>query len=94
MDESLSVDEQKAKLSDAKAFIQEWFRHPITVELMRESLEQENGLIQTITQLPVDSFDRIAPLVEAKGELRGVRRWRGLVDEKIREIEEQLKELQ
>jgi hypothetical protein len=93
MDESLSRDEQKAKLLDAKAFIQEWFRHPITVELMKENLQQETGLIQIITQMPVDSFDRIAPLVEAKGELRGIRRWRGLVEEKLQEIEDKLKEL-
>jgi hypothetical protein len=43
--------------------------------------------------MPVDSFDRIAPLVEAKGELRGIRRWRGLVEEKLQEIEDKLKEL-
>ncbi len=90
----MDKDAEKQKLEDAKAFILEWFRHPITVEMLKESQEQEDGLIKVITQMPVDSFDRIAPLVEAKGELRGIRRWRGLVEEKLREIEEQLKELQ
>ncbi len=89
----MDKDAEKAKLEDAKAFIQQWFRHPITAELMQESLDQENGLILTITQMPVDTFDAMAPLVEAKGELRGIRRWRGLVEEKLREIEDKIKDL-
>lgn len=89
----MDKDAEKQKLEDAKAFIEAWLDHPITRELLRENQEQEAALVSTITDRPVEGLTSMAALVEAKGELRGVRRWRGLVSDKLTEIKEQLKEL-
>lgn len=90
----MDKDAERQKLEDAQAFIMAWFDHPITRELLQENKEQEAALVSTITDRPVEGLMSMAALVEAKGELRGVRRWRGLVEEKLNEIKEKLKELE
>ncbi len=90
----MDKDSEKAKLEEAQAVIQEWLDNPITKELLRENEEQQQALIHLITDFPVEDFRSAAALVEAKGHLRGLRRWKGLVTERLGEIESQLKELE
>ncbi len=89
----MDVDAEKQKIQDEERFIQAWLEHPITKGLVQDNEEQQQSLITLITQNAVTGDESLYALIEAKGHLRGLRRFRGLVDDQLESVKRQLEEV-
>lgn len=89
----MDIDAEKEKLENQKAFIQSWLDHPLTVEVQRDNEDQQQGLIDLICNREPDSIGAFFAHFIAIGELRGLRRSKGITEDSLRSVEQELKEL-
>ena len=89
----MDTDAERKKLEDEKAFIVSWREHPITSEVVRDNKEQQEALVELICNCTPDNIASLVGHFVAIGELRGLRRSQGEVQDSLRNIEAQLKEL-
>lgn len=84
---------EKATLENEQAAIQQYLDHPITKNIIQDNAEQQDALIDLILNHPVTNVETFLAREQALGHLRGLRRGRSIIDDKLEEIETQLKEL-
>lgn len=89
----MDLDAEKQKLIDEQMFIQQWLDHPVTRAVLDDNKEQQENAVKIICQESVSSFGSACALLEAKGHLRGLRRFMSTVDEQLEIVKEKLKEL-
>jgi hypothetical protein len=89
----MDKDAEIKQLTDERAYVLGWLDHPITKEIFQDLAEQqEEGLSMLCNRTP-ESIETFFGHYEAIGELRGIRRVKGLVEGKLADIEMQLKDL-
>lgn len=90
----MDIDAERKKLEDQQAFIQSWLEHPITQETTQDNSEQQQALVDLICNRPIDSFGSFFAHFEAVGELRGLRRAKGITQDSLESVKRELKELE
>lgn len=90
----MDIDAERQKLESQKAFIESWLEHPLTQEVTRDNEEQQQGLIDLICNREPDSIGAFFAHFIAIGELRGLRRSKGITQDSLQSVKEELKNLQ
>lgn len=89
----MDIDAEKTKLEAERDFVAAWNDHAITKALLQDNEEQQQVLINLICQEDVVDLATLCALITAKGHLRGLRRFKALAEDKLEEINQQIKEL-
>lgn len=89
----MDKDAEIKQLTDARDFVRGWLEHPVTKEIFADLAEQQEQGLALLTQRTPNSVETFFGHYEAIGELRGIRRVKGLVEGKLADIEAQLKDL-
>lgn len=90
----MDKDAEKQKLEDAQGYVQAWLDHPVTVGVLRDLKEQEEGAVVCVCDHPITSIETFFEHFAAVGYLKGLRRARVLVTDELEEIKTKLKELE
>lgn len=90
----MDIDAEKKKLEDQLAYTQAWLEHPLTLEVTRDNEEQQQGLIDLICNREPDSIGSFFAHFIAIGELRGLRRSKGITLDSLQSVKTELQELQ
>lgn len=83
----------RQKLSDERAAVVEYLEHPFTKQILEDVNTSEAGFISLIVDKPVQDIPSLFAHFEAIGHLRGLRQSRGILHEKLEEIETELETL-
>lgn len=89
----MDKDAEIKQLTDTRDWIRGWLEHPITKEVFQDLADQQERGLGMLCNYTPDSLQTFFGHFEAIGELRGIRRVKGLVEGKLAEIELQLKDL-
>lgn len=89
----MDKDAEIKQLTDSRDWIRGWLDHPITKEVFQDLAEQQESGLSLLCGRTPNSIETFLGHFEAIGELRGIRRVKALVDGKLVEIEEQIKDL-
>lgn len=82
------------KARDAVIFTEDYLRHPITQAVFRDSEAEQESLVLLICERPITNLETFFAHFEAVGHLRGLRRQRAIIAEKLEEVQEELKKAQ
>lgn len=89
----MDITAEKSRLDNEKRAIQAYLDHPISRKIFEDNETEQEKLINTLCNVPIDSIEAFFNHFEAVGHLRGLRRAMSLVKDDIEEVEQQLKEL-
>lgn len=89
----MDTDSEKTKLEDRLAFIQSYLEHPISQEALRDNQEEQDGAVNLICNVPVNSVESFFAHFQAVGYLAGLRRGRALMTDTIEEVKNEIKNL-
>jgi uncharacterized protein (DUF2164 family) len=91
----MDKDAERKQLQDEKAFIESWKSHALTASIFTTLREEEDVLVNVLCGgRTVHDTESFFTHFEAVGHLRGLRRARALIDERLEEIKEELKDLE
>ncbi len=86
------MDKTRADIENHIGAIDAYVAHPISTEIERDNKEREESLEKAILYIdPIDMETMIAHFV-AIGELRGLRRAKASLENRLSELKEELKE--
>lgn len=91
--EKVDIDAERQKLEDEKGWINAYIEHPITVQVLQDSAEQQEKIIDLLCNQPISNMETFFAHFEAIGHLRGLRRAKAILLDKVDDIETQLKEI-
>lgn len=86
----MDIDALKKQLETELAAIEQYTKHPITVEVLEETTNQEQQLTTMVLDLPVTNVETFLAREQMLGHLRGVRQLRGIIQKKVAEAKERL----
>ena len=89
----MDVEAERQKLEDQKRFIEAYIDHPLSQEILRDNVEEQDAAINLICNVPVDSIQSFFAHFEACGFLHGLRRSRSITTDSLETIKQQLKEI-
>lgn len=89
----MDKDAEIQKLIDERGFVQAWSEHPITVAVFQDLKEQQEAAIVLVCNEPIKNLQSFFAHFEAVGHLRGLRRVQAITQDRLDEIDQQLKEL-
>lgn len=87
----MDIPENRAELENQQAVLEAYLQHPVTVEVLRDLKEQQDGMTEVIT-MPVVSIETFFAHFEAVGTLRGLRRSEAVLQSSLETIKEKIKE--
>ncbi len=87
----MDSDAERKKLQD---WIDGYLAHPITVQLLQDSLDEQEKLVALLCNRTIVDAETFFAHFEAIGHLRGLRRTKSVLLDKLDEVKEQLKETQ
>lgn len=88
----MDKDAEKQELLDLQGFTQAWLDHPITKSLVEDNEQQQKALLAIFCNEGLVDQNTPFVLIEIRGHLRGLRRFRVLVDEQLEDVKEKLKD--
>lgn len=80
------------KAEDALKFVEAYLAHPITKAVFDDSTNEQEKIIQLLTNVPINNIESFFAHFEAIGHLRGLRRGKAIILDKLEEVKDQLKE--
>jgi hypothetical protein len=89
----MDITAERQRLENEQRAIELYLDHPISRKIFGDNVDQQEALINTITNVPITDLESFFKHFEAVGHLRGLRRSKALIQDDIEEIEVQLKEL-
>lgn len=90
---NIDVDEQMARLVEKREVLVAYYHHPVTVELLADNEEEQQGLIDLICEAPVRDFETFFTHFTALGHLRGLRRVKTLLQANLDEVNHEINQL-
>lgn len=89
--DSEAPDVQKTRLESELREIEAYKAHPLTQMLWKDTLEQQETLLNQILEVPVVDIQTFLLREQSLGHLRGLRRNWALIEERLDEVKETLK---
>jgi hypothetical protein len=89
----MDITAERQRLENEQRAIEQYLDHPISRKIFGDNRDQQESLINTITNVPITDLESFFKHFEAVGHLRGLRRSKALIQDDIEEIEAQLREL-
>lgn len=77
--------------SDRRA-VEAYLKHPLTVELLEDNRAQQEAAINILCEHDIDSISTFFAHITAVGHLRGLRRIPSIIQDKLDELNEQIKQ--
>jgi hypothetical protein len=89
----MDITAERQRLENEQRTIEQYLDHPISRKIFGDNKDQQEALVNTITNVSITDLESFFKHFEAVGHLRGLRRSKALIQDDIEEIEAQLKEL-
>ena len=86
-------DALREQLQNEKLALQGYLDHPFTKRILEDSAEEQEKLVDLLTNVPIHSIETFFAHFEAIGHLRGLRSSKVLLLDGLSTIEAQLKAL-
>lgn len=90
----MDQDAERQKLEDSKLWIQQYLEHPLSVAIFQDNAEEQEKAVELLCNVPIHNLETLIGHFEARGHLRGLRRAKGQVMDKLEEVKDKLKELE
>lgn len=90
----MDVTARQLELDNQLAVLQEYLKHPVTVEVLKDLHEGQEALVRTICDQPITNLESFFNHFEAVGHLRGLRRSESLVMTNLEEVKEQIRNVE
>ena len=87
--EALRTQKENEKLA-----LEQYMLHPFTKQILDDSHAEQEVLIDLLCMRPVNNIETFFAHFEAIGHLRGLRRGEAMLQETLKTIEQELKELE
>lgn len=89
----MDLDARRVELENQIGALSQYLQHPVTVEVLRDLKEGQEGLVSVLCDVPILDIESFFKHFESVGHLRGLRRAESLIRENLEDVKEQLKEL-
>lgn len=89
----MDIEAERQKLEDKKAYIEAYLDHPISKEIFRDNVEEQDAAINLICNVPIDSVQSFFAHFQSVGYLHGLRRSRAITTDSLEEVKNQLEHI-
>lgn len=89
----MDKDAERKKLEDAANVIADYLEHPITKELRQDASEREEAVLKLICEIDIFDMQTFFMHFQAVGELQALRRQSSMLPARLKEIQENIKEI-
>lgn len=87
----MDLDAKRIELENQKAAITGYLNHPVTLELLKDLKEGQEGLVSILCDVPILGIESFFKHFESVGHLRGLRRAESLLMSNLEDVTTQLK---